>query len=133
MLKEALTGVRSFRRLMNEGKIAEHNKRVTDDFFAVFSMGDDSSFETLNAEQYRDGSLEAAGAYEEKNPCWDYRDLGSGIRSDNEIIVSSQIDFYLNKRLIKKAFCTEIYRKEEEVWKLARQYMEKYSPGDEDF
>ncbi|HET7578410.1 MAG TPA: hypothetical protein VFK33_03940, partial [Bacillales bacterium] len=67
-----------------------------------------------------------------KNPCWDYRDLGSGMRSDNEIIVSSHIDFSLNKRLMMSAFCTEIYRREEGVWKIVRQYMEKYRPDGEE-
>ncbi|HEU5140541.1 MAG TPA: DUF4440 domain-containing protein [Bacillales bacterium] len=128
MLQQALESVKTFRGLMNEGNISEHNRRITDDFFAVFSMGDDSSFETFNAEQYREGNLEAGKAYEGRSPFWEYKNLGSGVRSDNEIIISSQIDFYLNKRLIKMAFCTEIYRKEEGVWKLVRQYMEKYDP-----
>jgi hypothetical protein len=127
-LNQALAAVKSFRELMNDGDVVEHNRRITDDFFAVFSMGDDSSFETLNAEQYRTGSLEAAKIYEGKNPRWQYTDFGSGLRSDKEIIVSSQIDFSLNKRLIMKAFCTEIYRNRDEVWCLARQYMEKYHP-----
>ncbi|HET7579583.1 MAG TPA: DUF4440 domain-containing protein, partial [Bacillales bacterium] len=96
MLKEALEGVKSFRRLMHEGTAAEQNELIADDFFAVFSSGRDASYEAYNAEQYREGNREALKQYEGKNPCWDYRDLGSGMRSDNEIIVSSHIDFSLN-------------------------------------
>lgn len=122
-----LKHVNHFHQLQNEGRASEMNKLVSDDFFAVFSLGNDSSCDTYDAEQYRSGNLQAEKLYEGKEPHWDYRILGSGMRSDKEIVVSAHIDFYLKDELIKKAFCTEVYRMEEATWKLLRQYMEKYN------
>lgn len=126
MLDQARKSVKYFRTLMNEGKIAEHNRLVAEDFFAVFSIGSDRSIETYDAEQYTAGNKEAATQYEGKSPHWDYQDFASEMRFDDEIIFSSHIDFSLNGHHIMKAFCTEIYRLEGEDWKLVRQYMEKY-------
>ncbi|WP_404451766.1 nuclear transport factor 2 family protein [Virgibacillus necropolis] len=125
-MESLLKKVEHFHQLQNNGRAAEMNQLVSDDFFASFSLGHDSSFHTYNANEYRSGNLQAEKIYEGKRPRWEYCILGSGIRSDNEFVVSAHIDFYLDHELIKRAFCTEVYRKEQEKWKLLRQYMEKY-------
>lgn len=50
------------------------------------------------------------------------------MRGNREFVISSAIDFSLNGKLTLKALVTEVYRLEQDHWKLARQYMEKYQP-----
>jgi hypothetical protein len=128
IVADVLKAVTEFRGLMNEGRVDETNALVTDDFFAVFSLGKPGEFETYDAGEYRRGNLEANQYYAGKNPYWEYSDLSWGMRDDTEFIISSKIDFTLNGGLIMKALVTEVYRFEDGQWKLARQYMEKYHP-----
>jgi hypothetical protein len=121
-----LEHVTCFHQLQNEGKTSEMNKLVSDDFYGVFSLTNDGSYETYDAEEYRAGNLQAEAFYENQNSYWEYTIVGTGVRSKQEVIVSAHIDFYLNDQLKKKAFCTEVFRMEEGRWKLLRQYMEKY-------
>lgn len=128
LVLEAKNAVTEFRALMNDGRVDETNALVTDDFFAVFSLGKPGEFETYDACEYRRGNLQASQYYAGKSPYWAYTDLSWGMRDDTEFIISSKIDFTLNGGLIMKALVTEVYRLEGGQWKLARQYMEKYKP-----
>jgi hypothetical protein len=116
------------RDMMNDGRISERNSLVSDDFFAVFSFGNEGEVETYHAEQYRQGNVEAHEFYLGKNPHWHYADLHWGMRSDNEFVVSSTIDFTLNSELVMKALVMEVYRFEDGYWRLLRQFMEKFRP-----
>jgi hypothetical protein len=127
---DARLAVAEYRDLMNQGHIAATNALLTDDFFAVFSLGKPGEFETYHADQYRRGNLEVEKYYEGKNPHWEYTDLSWGMRDETEFVISSAIDFTLNGELIMKALVMEIYRADGGSWKLARQYMEKYRPDD---
>jgi hypothetical protein len=129
MLEKAMEGIKYYRKQMNDCNFTEVNRLVADDFFAVFSLGKERSFEIYHAEDYRNGNLEVAKLYEGKQPIWDYKDLEIGKLSDDEVIVSSKIDFYLEGVLKMHALCTEIYRYEAPDWKHVRQYMEKYQPN----
>ncbi|MFC4618232.1 hypothetical protein ACFO4N_05755 [Camelliibacillus cellulosilyticus] len=128
MALTAIEGIRYYREQMNKENVADINRLVADDFFAVFSLGKNRNIETYDAEHYRSGNLEVFKLYEGKNPVWDYTDFQLGQRFDDEVIVSSQIDFFLDGHLLMKALCTEVYREESGEWKLARQYMEKFKP-----
>lgn len=132
ILEETLSSVRKCRELMNEGKVEEINRRITDDFIAVFSSTEPQGFNTFNAEQYREGNIQALQSYEGKKPHWKFEDLEAKVRSDHEIVVSSKVTFSLNEQPYMHALCMEIYRYENNEWKLARQYMEKYKQ-DSDF
>lgn len=56
------------RKMMNEGRIIELNALITDDFFAVFSLGKVGEYETYDANAYRQGNIEAHEYYYGKNP-----------------------------------------------------------------
>jgi hypothetical protein len=116
------------REMMNEGRITELNALVSDDFFAVFSLGKPGAYEIYDAKVYRQGNIDANQYYSGKNPRWDYTDFSFGMRDDTEFVISSAIDFSLNGELVKNALVTEVYRFEQNQWKLARQYVEKYQP-----
>lgn len=120
--------IAQIRNMMTEGRIEELNTRVTDDFFAVFALGQPGHFETYDALQYRQGNIAAHEYYHGQNPRWEYTDFSSGVRGEIEYIVSSAIDFTLNGQLQMKALVTEVYRLVDGQWNLARQYMEKYQP-----
>ncbi|HET6872170.1 MAG TPA: hypothetical protein VFH42_04195, partial [Sporolactobacillaceae bacterium] len=122
MIKNALEGIQYFREQMNLCRFSEVNRLVADDFFAVFSLGKERSIEIYRAEEYKLGNLEVAKLYEGRNPYWDYKDIENGMRFEDEVIVSSKIDFYLEGSLLMHALCTEIYRYDDPDWKLARQY-----------
>ena len=127
MSENLLENIKQYHQLMNEEKGKEANDLVSDDFFAVFCLGDDQSYETYQAEAYRAGNLEALEYYKGKRPRWDYHYLSTAQRSEYEVIVSSEIDFYLDSVFKMKALCMEIYRNEQGTWKLLRQYMEKFN------
>lgn len=123
-----MMSVVKIRELMNEGRITELNNLISDDFFAVFSLGKPGAFETYDAEAYRRGNIQAHEYYFGKHPRWDYTDFSSGMRNNDEFIISSAIDFSLDGQLKMKALVTEVYQLAQNQWKLLRQYMEKYSP-----
>jgi len=125
-LTEALKSVSFIRELMNQENAAEANRRITEDFFAVFSSAGQNGFDTFYAGQYREGCIQALQSYEGKNPHWHYEDLEAKMRSDDELLVTSKVIFSLNRTPFMHALCMEIYRREQDEWKLARQYMEKY-------
>jgi hypothetical protein len=125
---QAMTSVIEIREMMNQGRITELNSLVSGDFFSVFSLGKIGEYETYDAESYRQGNIDANEYYSGKNPRLDYTDFSSGMRGETEFIISSAIDFSLNGELKMKALVTEVYRLEQDRWKLARQYMEKYIP-----
>lgn len=118
---------KQFRDLMNEQRVAEVNHLVSDDFFAVFVLGDESEVETYHAEQYRRGNEQAFAHYDGKKPHWHYTDLKCGRRSDTEFVITSFIDFTLADEPVMRALVMEVYRYEADgQWRLLRQYMEKF-------
>lgn len=125
---EPMPSVIEIREMMNQGRITELNSLVSDDFFSVFSLGKVGEYETYDAKLYRQGNIDANEYYSGKNPRWDYTDFSSGMRGETEFIISSAIDFSLNGELKMKALVTEVYRLEQDQWRLVRQYMEKYIP-----
>lgn len=50
---------KQIRDLMNEGRITELNRLVSDEFYAVFAIGKPGEFETYDADQYHQGNIEA--------------------------------------------------------------------------
>lgn len=125
---DPMPAVIEIREMMNQGRITELNALVTDDFFSVFSLGKVGEYETYDAKAYRQGNIDANEYYSGKSPRWGYTDFSSGMRDQTEFVISSAIDFSLNGELKIKALVIEVYRLEQNQWKLARQYMEKHMP-----
>lgn len=129
---DALQAVQQYRELVNQGRVAEVNALVTDDFFAVFSLGNPGEeYETYTADQYRSGNEEAKAYYQGKYPRWHYTDLASAMRGESEFVITAKIEFTLNGDPVMNALVMEVYRLDGGAWKLARQYMEKHRPYQE--
>ena len=97
------------RALMNEGRMHETNQQISDRYFGVFCLGDSSEFHTYNAEEIRDGNLQAYRYYQEemhKTPNWAYTDLAFGMRGPSECVISSHINFTLDNVAIHHVFRT---------------------------
>jgi hypothetical protein len=126
MQNEGLNAVKDYRKLLNTGKVQEINKWISDDFIGYFGYYEDREYEVYRVEQYRLDNIETFKMYEEKKPFWVYNDLTHSLREENELILSSIVDFYFSEQKVASALAVEVFRKENSGWKLFRQHMEKY-------
>jgi hypothetical protein len=127
MINEGLKAVKEYRTVLNTGNAEEINKWISDEFIGYFGYYEDRDYEIYRSEQYRLDNIETFKMYEGKNPWWEFRDLTQSLREENELILSSIIDFYLLQQKVASALAVEVFRKENGVWKLFRQHMEKYA------
>jgi hypothetical protein len=127
MINEGLNEVNEYRRLLNLGEVHEINKWISDDFIGYFGYYEDRDYEICRGEQYRLDNIETFKMFEGKNPFWDYNDLTHSMREENELILSSIVDFYLLGQKVASALAVEVFRKVLSGWKLFRQHMEKYA------
>lgn len=127
MLNEALKAVEEYRNVLNTNDVNAVNKWISKDFIGYFGYYNDRDFEVYNCESYKLSNVETLESYKGRNPQWNYTELTRNLRSENEIILSSIIDFYLSGKKVASALAMEIFKKEQEGWKLYRQHMERYS------
>ncbi|MCM3575356.1 DUF4440 domain-containing protein [Mesobacillus subterraneus] len=127
MLNEALKAVEEYRNVLNSNDVNEVNKWISKDFIGYFGYYNDRDYEVYTGASYKLSNVETFESYQGKNPQWQYTDLTSNLRSENEIILSSIIDFYFSGKKVASALAIEIFKKEQEGWKLYRQHMERYS------
>jgi hypothetical protein len=126
MLQEALNAIDQYRKVLNTRTVYEVNDWISDNFIGYFGYYHDRDYEIYRAESYKLDNIETLKAYEGKNPCWSYNDLTHNMRSPDEIIISSIVDFYLSDSKIASALAIEVFKKESGKWKLYRQHMERY-------
>ncbi|WP_251041117.1 DUF4440 domain-containing protein [Bacillus sp. ISL-45] len=105
------------------------NKWISSEFIGYFGYYNDRDYEVYNGDSYKRSNIETFESYKGQNPQWQYTDLTRNFRSENEIIYSTIIDFYLSGEKVARALAIEIFKKEQEGWKLYRQHMERYSSG----
>ena len=127
MINEAIKAVEEYRSILNSGKVNEVNRWISDNFIGYFGYYNDKDYELYNGESYKKSNLETFNFYAGKSPHWEYNDITKNLRSDNEIILSSVINFYLTREKVASALTIEIFKKESDGWKLYRQHMERYS------
>ncbi|WP_349408286.1 DUF4440 domain-containing protein [Pseudalkalibacillus sp. SCS-8] len=127
MTNEALKAVEKYRFVLNKGKVEEINQWISDDFIGYFGYYNNRDYEVYNCESYRKSNVETLRSYKDKQPHWAYNDLNHNLRSETEIILSSIIDFYLSGKKVASALAIEIFKNENDGWKLYRQHMERYS------
>ncbi|MFT4416437.1 DUF4440 domain-containing protein [Fredinandcohnia humi] len=127
METEALEAVKRYRDVLNKGTVFEVNEWISNDFVGYFGYYNDRDYEVYTGESYKKGNIETLQSYEGKNPYWEYKDVTYNLRSENEIILSSIVTFYLSGKQAATALAMEIFKKEESGWKLYRQHMERYS------
>jgi hypothetical protein len=127
VLNEALKAVEEYRKVLNSNDVNEVNKWISNEFVGYFGYYNDRDYEVYNVDSYKRSNIETFASYKGQNPQWQYTDLTSNLRSENEIIFSSMIDFYLSGKKLASALAIEIFKKEQGVWKLYRQHMERYS------
>lgn len=126
MEQEALLAVKSYRKDLNGGEIEKINSWISDSFIGYFGYYNDKDYEIYRGEDYRMDNVETLKNYEGKQPYWKYIDLTYNLRGDDELILSSIIEFYLKKQKVATALAMEVFKKEENEWKLYRQHMESY-------
>lgn len=126
MGNEALKAVFDYRKVLNSGDVQKINEWISDDFVGYFGYYSDRDYEIYRGEAYRLDNLETFKGYEGKEPYWHYNDLTSNLRSSNELILSSIVDFYLQKEKVASALTVEVFKREANGWKLFRQHMERY-------
>lgn len=127
MLNEALKAVEEYRKVLNSNDVNEVNTWISNEFVGYFGYYNDRDYEVYDGDSYKSSNIETFESYIGQNPQWQYTDLTSNLRSENEIIFSSIIDFYLSGKKLASALAIEIFKKEQGVWKLYRQHMERYS------
>jgi len=127
VLNEALKAVEEYRKVLNSNDVNEVNKWISNDFIGYFGYYNDRDYEIYHGESYKLSNVETFESYQGQNSQWEYTDLTSNLRSENEIILSSIIDFYLSGEKVASALAMEILKKEQDGWKLYRQHMERYS------
>ncbi|MDR4889791.1 DUF4440 domain-containing protein [Fredinandcohnia sp. QZ13] len=127
MIQEALDAVYEYRNDLNEGNIDKINAWISDDFIGYFGYYADKEFEIYRADSYKLDNIETIKGYEGKSPYWKYTDLTHNLRTDDEIIFSSIVEFYLQEEKVATALAMEVFKKESGGWKLFRQHMESYS------
>lgn len=127
MIQEALNAVDNYRKNLNIGSIEEINTWISDDFIGYFGYYTDKDFEIYRADSYKLSNIETLKSYEGKNPYWKYIDLTHNLRTHDEIILSSILEFYLFEEKVATALAMEVFKKESGEWKLYRQHMERYS------
>ncbi|WP_053367846.1 hypothetical protein [Bacillus sp. FJAT-27245] len=127
MLNEAIKAVEEYRSILNKGDVQEVNKWISDAFIGYFGYYNDRDYEVYDGSSYKKSNVETIKGYQGKNPYWEYNDLTMNLRSKNELILSSILNFYLSGEKVAVALAMEIFRKEPDGWKLYRHHMERYS------
>ncbi|WP_442599863.1 DUF4440 domain-containing protein [Neobacillus sp. D3-1R] len=127
MLKDALNAVVEYRRVINTGNVMEINKWVSDDFIGYVGYYADKDYEVYRGDSYKLDNVETFKSFEGKDPFWKYKDLTHSLRTPNELILSSIVEFYLSGEKVATALAMEVFKKELGEWKLYRQHMEKYA------
>ncbi|MEH7225395.1 DUF4440 domain-containing protein [Bacillus sp. JJ1566] len=127
MFQEALNAVYDYRKDLNEGNIEKINAWISDDFIGYFGYYTDKEFEIYRVDSYKLSNIETIKSYEGKSPYWKYTDLTHNLRSPDELILSSIVEFYFQEEKVATALAMEVFKKESGVWKLFRQHMERYS------
>jgi len=127
MLNKAIKAVEEYRYDLNNSDVNKVNQWVSDDFIGYFGYYNDRDYEVYNGDSYKRSNVETINSFKGKNPKWEYNDLTHSLRSENEIILSSIINFYLSGEKVASSLTIEIFKKEEGEWKLYRQHMERYS------
>lgn len=127
MIQETLNVVYDYRKDLNEGNIEKINKWISDDFIGYFGYYTDKDYEIYRAKSYKQGNVETIKGYEGKRPYWKYTDLTHNLRTNDEVILSSIVEFYLQEEKVATALAMEVFKKESGIWKLYRQHMERYS------
>src|SRR5690625_2177671 len=127
MLNKAVKAVEEYRYDLNNSDVNKVNQWVSDDFIGYFGYYNDRDYEVYNGDSYKKSNVETINSFKGKNPKWKYNDLTHSLRSENEIILSSIINFYLSGEKVASSLTLEIFKKEEGGWKLYRQHMERYS------
>lgn len=126
MKDEASIAVIEYRKDLNEGDVEKINEWISNDFIGYFGYYPDKDYEIYRGESYRLDNIETFKEYRGKKPYWHYIDLTSNLRSPNELIVSSIVDFYLSEDKVASVLSLEVFKKESDQWKLYRQHMERY-------
>ncbi|MBM6618073.1 DUF4440 domain-containing protein [Bacillus suaedaesalsae] len=124
---EAIKVIEEYRSVLNKSDVNEVNTWISDDFIGYFGYYNDRDYEIYNGDSYKKSNVETFNSYKGKNPQWEYNDLTHNFRSEKEIILSSIITFYLSGEKVASALAMEIFKKEQDGWKLYRQHMERYS------
>jgi hypothetical protein len=130
-ITDVKAAVNQHREWMNQGLVDEHNQAISDRYFGVFCLGEPGQYETYNAQEIRQGNVDANLYYRQqvkKIPHWGYTDFAVGMRGNTECVVSSVIDFTLDGESVMLALVMEVYALEDGRWVLVRQYMEKHRP-----
>jgi hypothetical protein len=127
MEDEALKAVGEYRSVLNNGDVNEVNTWISDDFIGYFGYYNDRDYELYSGDSYKSSNIDTFNSFKGKSPYWEYNNLTHNLRSENEIILSSIINFYLSGDKVASALAMEIYKKEPGGWKLYRQHMERYS------
>ncbi len=127
MLNKAIKAIEEYRYDLNNSNVNKVNQWVSDDFIGYFGYYNDRDYEVYNGDSYKRSNVETINSFKGKNPKWEYNDLTHSLRSENEIILSSIINFYLSGEKVASSLTIEIFKKEEGEWKLYRQHMERYS------
>lgn len=127
MLNKAIKAIEEYRYDLNNSDVNKVNQWVSDDFIGYFGYYNDRDYEVYNGDSYKRSNVETINSFKGKNPKWEYNDLTHSLRSENEIILSSIINFYLSGEKVASSLTIEIFKKEEGEWKLYRQHMERYS------
>ncbi|MED5016302.1 DUF4440 domain-containing protein [Paenibacillus chibensis] len=127
MFHEAVAAVEEYRRVINGGTAEEVNAWISDDFIGYFGYYPDRDYEVYRSAHYKADNLETLAMYVGKEPHWEYSDLTRNMREDNELIISAIVNFSLKGSTVASVLAMEVFRKEQGVWKLYRQHMEKYA------
>ncbi|AXY10033.1 DUF4440 domain-containing protein [Bacillus anthracis] len=127
MMNEALYAIEEYRNELNTGNIEKINNWVSDDFIGYFGYYNDRDYEVYRGETYKEDNIETLKSYEGQNPYWNYKDLTHSLRKENELVLSSIVDFYLHDKKVASVLAMEVFKKEIDGWKLYRQHMERYA------
>ncbi|MEO4054750.1 DUF4440 domain-containing protein [Solibacillus sp. CAU 1738] len=127
MKNEALLAVKNYRDDLNKCDVEKINAWVSDDFLGYFGYYSDVDYIVYTGKEYRKDNIDTINGYQNQEAYWEYYDFTSNLRTPNELINSSKVDFYLKGQKVASVLAMEVFRKEQDGWKLYRQHMEKYS------
>lgn len=127
MENEAIRAVEEYRKDLNAGNIEKINSWVSDDFIGYFGYYSDKDYEVYRGDTYKEDNIEILKSYEGQKPYWEYKDLTHSLRTENELILSAIVDFYLQDKKVASVLAMEVFKKEMDGWKLYRQHMERYA------
>ncbi|WP_232423533.1 MULTISPECIES: DUF4440 domain-containing protein [Bacillus] len=127
MKEEALLAVQEYRNDLNTCDVIKINAWVSDEFLGYFGYYSDVDFIVYTGEEYREDNIETFSNYVNQEAYWEYYDFTSSLRSQNELINSSKVDFYLKGKKVASVLAMEVFKKEQDGWKLYRQHMERYA------